>query len=89
MPAPGFTLRKFEQAVSKQGNQICGATGMTAPCCPQRAAPMLYWQAIVAHNLVVLQERLGSCNCVAVQLPAQQCEEAMYWQASADTPLCV
>ena len=44
------------------------------------------WQAIVAHNLVVLQRGGGCRICVTVRLPVRTRGETMYWQASADTP---
>ena len=38
------------------GNDICVATRMTIPSCRDVTKPTLYCQAIVAHNLVALQQ---------------------------------
>ena len=54
---------------------------------PRRDAPTLDWQAIVTHNLVVLQQGMGCRICVTVRLPVLQCGGTMYWQADANTPL--
>ena len=47
----------------------------------------MYWQAIVTHNLIVLQTRRECRICVTVQLLVRPRGEAMYWQANANTPL--
>ena len=39
----------------------------------------MYWQAIVAHNLVVLQQGMGCRICVKERLLVRQCGETMHW----------
>ena len=47
----------------------------------------MYWQAIVAHNLIGPPPTRRGCRiCVTVRLPAPPRGETKYWQASANTP---
>ena len=47
------------------------------------------WQAIVALNLLVLQQGMGCHICVTVRLLVCQGGETMYWQATAHVRLSV
>ena len=54
---------------------------------PRREVPTVYWQAIVAHTLVVPSTRKECRICVTVRLPVRPRGETMYWQANVNTPL--
>ena len=49
------------------GNDISVATGMTVQCRRDAMCSIMCWQAIVARNLVVLQQ--GGRICVTLRLP--------------------
>ena len=67
-------LAWFEQGESKpRGNNICVVTGMTVRTVTlRRYAPTLYRQAIVALNLVAVEQGVGCRISVTVRLPVRQ-----------------
>ena len=49
-------LGTFKQGVSKQGVMTFDGDRDRNTMSPRREVPTLYWQAIVTHDLVVLQQ---------------------------------
>ena len=57
---------------------------------PRREVPTVYWQAIVAHISVILQQGVDVALADStVAGPTARRDNVTYWQAKANTPLSV